>query len=164
LWLAACAVDLFEGPMNKTWITVPGIIVAGHRVASGPSKDYPYSSLERQKPVFKAGGLDLERFFTGTLNVSIAPGTWELVKPQYTFRGVAWTDLHPPEDFSFSACQVCFSGGEYAGWVYYPHPETKIRHFQDPGLIEVITTFITGIGYGSQVVLLLDPEQIAIEE
>jgi len=149
--------------MPDRWQEVPGILVPGHRVASAPSDDYPYGTLERQKQFFKAGGMDLDAFHTGTLNISIAPTRWAMQKPALTLRAVAWTDLHPPEDFSFSACRVCFDGGEYAGWVYYPHPETKIRHFQDPGLIEVITTFIAGIGYGSQVVLLLDPEQIAIE-
>ena len=150
--------------MDKEWITIPGIVVAGHRVASGPSQDYPYSSLERQKPFFKAGGLDLDRFFLGTLNVSIAPKRWEMLRPEYTFRGVAWTDLHPPEDFSFSACRVRFEGREYEGWVYYPHPETKIRNFQNPSLVEVIAGKIPGIGYGSRLELDLKTGEIRIDE
>jgi hypothetical protein len=87
-----------------------------------------------------------------------------MVKPEYTFPLVAWTDLHPPETFSFSPCKVRFEGREYAGMVYYPHPETKIRHFQDPSMIEVLTEHIPGIGYGSQVELMVDPEQIKICE
>ena len=58
---------------------VGGVIVAGYRVASGPSKDYPYGTLEKQIPLFKQRGLDLERFHPGTLNVSIAPATFEMV-------------------------------------------------------------------------------------
>lgn len=144
------------------WIVVKGIIVAGHRVASQPSQDYPYAALEKQKPYFRERGLDLDRFFLGTLNVSIAPLVFEMVKPEYTFPLVAWTDLHPPETFSFSPCKVRSDGREYAGMIYYPHPETKIRHFQNPSLVEVLSERIPGIGVGSQVELLLDPEQIRI--
>jgi len=149
--------------MQKEFILVSGIVVQGHRVASGPSKEYPYGSLERQKPFFKAGGLDLEHFFSGTLNVSIAPLRFEMVRPAYTFRQIAWTDLHPPEDFSFSHCRVRFQGKEYKGYTYYPHHETKVRHFQDPCLVEVITEKIPGIGYGAQLELALDPAAIRIQ-
>jgi hypothetical protein len=37
----------------------------------------------------KEGGLDLERFYRGTLNVSITPAAYEMIKPAYTFRQVA---------------------------------------------------------------------------
>jgi hypothetical protein len=148
--------------MQNDLIHVSGIVVEGHRVASGPSKEYPYGSLERQKPFFKAGGLDLERFFPGTLNISIAPLRFEMVKPAYTFRQITWTDLHPPEDFSFSPCRVRYRGSEHEGYVYYPHPETKIRHFQNPSLIEVITDKIPGIVYGARLELALDPAEIRI--
>jgi hypothetical protein len=148
--------------MQKDLIHVSGTVVEGYRVASGPSKNYPYSSLERQKPFFKAGGLDLERFFLGTLNVSIAPLRFEMVRPAYTFLQIAWTDLHPPEDFSFSPCRVRFQGKEYESYIYYPHPGTKIRHFQNPSLIEVITEKIPGIEYGAHLELALDPAAIRI--
>lgn len=147
-------------PLN--WILVTGIVVAGHRVASRPSKDYPYAALEKQKPYFRERGLELDRFFLGTLNISIAPLTFDMVAPEYTFPLVAWTDLHPPETFSFSPCKVRFDGREYKGMVYYPHPDTKIRHFQAPSLIEVLAEQIPGIGYGSRVELVLNSEQIRI--
>ena len=85
-----------------------GILVQGYQVASRPSKDYPYSALEKQKPYFKALGLDLYGFFTGTLNISIAPLSFEMTAPEFTFPLVEWTDLHPPETFSFSRCNVIF--------------------------------------------------------
>jgi hypothetical protein len=148
--------------IQKGILLVSGIVVEGHRVASGPSKEYPYGSLERQKPFFKAQGLDLDRFFPGTLNVSIAPLLFEMVRPAYTFRQIAWTNLHPPEDFSFSPCRVNYQSKEYEGYIYYPHPETKIRHFQNSSLIEVITEEIPGVGYGTQLELALDPAMIRI--
>jgi hypothetical protein len=58
--------------------------------------------------------------------------------PALTFPLVEWTDLHPPETFSFSPCSVEFEGQEYQAYVYYPHPETKERHFQEPTMIEVL--------------------------
>jgi hypothetical protein len=148
--------------MQKDIIFVFGTVVEGHRVASGSSKQYPYGSLEQQKPFFKARGLDIDRFYLGTLNVSIAPLRFEMVRPAYTFRQIAWTDLHPPEDFSFSPCRVRFQGREYEGYVYYPHPETKIRHFQNPSLVEVITEKIPGIEYGTRIELALDPAAIRV--
>ncbi len=55
---------------------------------------------------FKPRGLD--GYFNGTLNIDIRPYTFKLFKPEYTFLNVEWTDLHPPEHFSFSRCKVIF--------------------------------------------------------
>jgi hypothetical protein len=141
---------------------ISGVIIKGYRVASGPSKDYPYGSLEKQIPLFKELGLNLEQFYYGTLNVSIAPASFEMVAPAYTFRQVAWTTLHPPEDFSFSACSVRFKGKEFPGYVYFPHPETKKRHFESASLLEIISMYIEGMNYGEKVELKLNPDEIRI--
>ena len=145
--------------MNKL---LHGILMRGHQVASRPSKEYPYSSLEKQKPFFKALGLDLQEYFNGTLNISIAPFVFEMTHPAFTFELVEWTDLHPPETFSFSRCKVIFKGVEYAGWVYYPHPETKKTHFQNPSLIEVITYQITEIQYGDTLDVEVNTDEILV--
>lgn len=139
-----------------------GTLVRGHQVASRPSKDYPYSSLEKQKPFFKRLGLDLYQYFNGTLNISIAPLTFEMVQPEFTFELVEWTDLHPPETFSFSRCKVIFNRKEYPGWVYYPHPETKKNHFQDASLIEVIAAQIPDIQYGDSLAVELNLDEIKL--
>ncbi|HXF85293.1 MAG TPA: hypothetical protein VNK49_07885 [Anaerolineales bacterium] len=144
------------------WVRVHGRIVQGYRVASGPSKDYPYGTLEKQRPLFAARGLDLSRYFNGTLNIDIRPYVFRFLKPEFTFWSVAWTDLHPPEHFSFSRCRVVYRNIEYDGWVYYPHPETKLRHFQNPSLLEVIALPIPGIGYGDEVDVFLNLEEIEV--
>lgn len=149
--------------MSK-WIRIHGVIVQGYRVASGPSKDYPYGALDRQRPLFKAGGLDLDPYFNGSLNIDIRPHEFAMVNPEFTFRHVEWTDMHPPEHFSFSHCKVIFKDVEYDGWVYYPHPETKLRHFQNPSLLEVIAMRISDIHYGDEVDVLLNSEEIALKE
>ena len=87
-----------------------------------------------------------------------------MLKPEFTFRGVEWTDLHPPEDFSFSRCRVIFKDVEYDGWVYYPHPETKLRNFQNPSLLEVIARAISGIRYGDELGVWVNGEEVAVVE
>ena len=136
------------------------MLVEGYRVASGPSKDYPYGALDRQRPIFKERGLDLSGYFNGTLNIDIRPYEFKMRNPEFTFRNVEWTDLHPPEHFSFSHCRVSFGGAENDGWVYYPHPETKKRNFQNPSLLEVVAFPILGIRYGDKLEVQVNPERI----
>lgn len=146
------------------WLSVHGVVVQGYRVASGPSKEYPYGALERQRPFFKAGGLDLEEYFNGSLNVDIRPFEFAMVKPEFTFWHVEWTDLHPPEHFSFSRCKVIFRDVDYDGWVYYPHPETKLRHFQNPSLLEAIARKIPDIQYGDELDVIVNSEEITLKK
>jgi hypothetical protein len=145
------------------WIRINGILAQGYRVASGPSADYPYGALDRQRPIFKARGFDLDGYFNGTLNVDIRPHTFRMEKPEHTFRSIEWTDLHPPEHFSFSRCKVIYQDVEYDGWVYYPHPETKKRNFQNPSLVEVIASPIPEIRYGDELQVLLNPDEISVD-
>ena len=152
-----------SAPMSPNWVLLSGILVQGHQVASRPSREYPYSSLEKQKPFFKKLGLDLYEYFNGTLNISITPVEFEMSAPEITFELVEWTDLHPPETFSFSRCKVRFDGKGYKGWVYYPHPETKKTHFQNPSLIEVITYEIPHIQYGDAIEVEINPREITIK-
>ena len=144
------------------WTPVHGIIAQGYRVASAHSKDYTYGALDRQRPIFKSLGLDLDEYFNGTLNIDIRPNTFEMKSPEFTFHAVEWTDLHPAEHFSFSRCKVLYAAIDYDGWVYYPHPETKLRHFQNPSLLEVIARPIPQINYGDTVDVLLNPGEIAV--
>ena len=76
------------------WIRVKGILVEGYRVASGPSKDYPYGALDRQRPIFASRGLDLGGYFNGSLNIDISPCQFKLIHPEFTFHHVEWTGAH----------------------------------------------------------------------
>jgi hypothetical protein len=148
--------------VDELWQAVDGVIVPGHRVASQKSEYYPRGTIEMQTPFFRDLGLDLAPYHSATLNVSIAPLTFAMQHPQYTFHNVHWTDAHPPEHFSFSPCRVTFQGQMHTGWIYYPHPETKERHFQNPSLVEVISEFIPGIGYGDGIRLEVRADQVEI--
>ena len=143
---------------------ISGILKSGHRVASGMADNSPYEkgTLEMQLPFFKALGLDISKFYLGTLNIDIAPHTFEVVKPQYTFRKVKWHRDYPTEDFSFSPCELIFRDVTYEGLVYYPHPETKIGHFQDPSIIEAIALPLPNIHYGDRIAIALNPSEITI--
>jgi hypothetical protein len=149
---------------SAAWLAVPGRVVRGHRVASGlaPDSPYPRGTIEMQLPFFRALGLDLTPYFPATLNVSIAPLTFQMLAPEHTFRYVAWTDRHPPEHFSFSCCRVHFNEQCYAGWVYYPHPETKQRHFQNPSLLEILAPHISDLSYGDRLSVTVNLREIAI--
>jgi len=143
-------------------IRIPGTLTQGHQVASKPSNEYPYGTVEKQKPFFKQLGLDLSNCFNGTLNISIAPLGFEIIAAQYTFDLVKWTDLHPPETFSFSRCKVIFDSIKYSGWVYYPHPETKKTHFQNPSVLEVIAEKIPEIKYEDKLEIELNQIEIRL--
>ena len=148
--------------MDTKWFTIMGIVVKGHQVASRPSDVYPYGTIEKQKPFFKALGLDLDYFYNGTLNISISPNTFEMTSPEFKLEGVKWTNLNPPETFSFSRCILIHEGVRYASWVYYPHSETKIRHFNNPAVIEILAQHIPDIQYGDKVEIELNGDEIQI--
>ncbi len=149
----------------QRWHGVEGIIKRGHQVASGMAKDNPYpkGTIEMQTPFFQKLGFDLSNFFPGTLNISISPKTFTIQQPECTFKSVQWHPKYPAEDFSFSACRVIFQELAYTGLIYYPHPETKIGHFQDPAIVEVLVSFfIPQIHYGDRVILEVNPGEILI--
>jgi hypothetical protein len=87
------------------------------------------------------------------VNVYIAPVEFALVKPAYTFPDLRWIEGFDRETFSFCHCDIEFQNQSYAGWIYYPHPETKIGHHQPPTLVEVVALRIVGLGYGDRVSL-----------
>ena len=151
---------------DHQWQRIPGHIAPGHGVASGCGGDdrFPEGTLALQWPHFEQRGLDLSPFHRATINISIAPRTYTTRKARLTLRTVEWTDLFPPEDFSFFDCRLVPSPDHQPvpGLVYYPHPETKPDHFQDPSIIEILVPWINGIQYHSPVHLDLDPAQIEV--
>lgn len=143
---------------------IDGIVQAGYGVASGTtdSSPYPKGTIEMQIPFFQALGLDLTPYFPGTLNINISPKRFEIRSAPYTFRKVHWAEGFAPEDFSFVPCQVIYQNQSFDSLIYYPHPETKIGHFQNSSVIEVIAPQILDLSYGDRVILGIDPEQIRI--
>jgi len=145
-------------------ISLTGTVKPGHQVASGQAVDSPYEkgTLEMQLPYFRDLGVDLSNFYLGTINISIAPRTFKLTAPKYTFPQVKWHRDYPAETFSFATAIVIHQTNSYSGWVYYPHPETKIGHFQDDSILEIIAPKIADLHYGDRLTLKLDSQEIRV--
>ena len=56
----------------------------------------------------------------------------------------------------------CVTQATYDGLVYYPHPDTKIGHFHDRSTLEILAPFISGIRYGVEVKLDINPDEITV--
>lgn len=145
-------------------VTISGTVVSGHRVASGQSASSPYpkGTIEMQTPHFLPLGVDLSVFYPGTLNVSIAPYTFELL-PAQTLPSVKWSPHHDAESFSFISISLIWQQSTYSGLVYYPRPETKINHFQDPSVLELLLPKVKGIAYGKKVTLSASSTELIIK-
>ncbi len=146
-------------------VTVRGVVMAGHRVASGLAENSPYPSgtIEMQSPHFLALGVNLSPFYSGTLNVSIAPHCFDLA-PRRTLLQVKWSPDHAAESFSFVSIRLCWRQQSYSGLIYYPHPETKINHFQDPSVLELLLPAVASITNGSSVILTASASELIIKE
>ncbi|MDO6459344.1 hypothetical protein Q4485_01395 [Granulosicoccaceae sp. 1_MG-2023] len=146
--------------------SLPAVVVRGHRIASGQASDNPYpaGSLEMQTPFFLAGGLDLSVYHRATINLSIKPIRFAIAQADFVFRDVRWAENFPAEDFLFAGCRVGYQGQIHEGMIYYPDPATKIGHFQDPSTVEVLTQFLPGLTYGSELTLILDTRKISLSE
>ena len=144
-------------------VAVSGTVVSGHRVASGQSSNSPYprGTIEMQTPHFLRLGVDLSPFYPGTLNVSIAPYYFEL-KPIKTLWNVKWSPPHEAESFSFVSISLTWQQQTYRGLIYYPRPETKIDHFQDPAVLELLLPKVEGIAYGQAVTLVASSTELII--
>ena len=137
----------------------------GHRVASGLNGNpaFPGGTIRMQMPFFKARGLDLAPYYPGTLNVSIAPLRYEVVRAPCTFEDVKWHPVDPAETFSFfHVNRILPDGSRVAGLVYYPHPETKPKHFQPPDMLELMFPKMDDAAYGSELDLEIDEKEIRL--
>ena len=136
--------------MMPGWIE--GVLQHGHGVASGANSESPYpkGSMSIQSPFFKALGLDLSCYWQGTINLSFKPLEIVLRNPDYIFENMYWTDLHPPETFSFWNIKIrSFDDHDIDGLIYYPHPETKSRHWQSSSVLEILAPRMANLGEGS---------------
>jgi hypothetical protein len=133
----------------------------GHGVASGRSSasPYPAGTIALQSPLFAARGIDLSPYYPGTLNLGFDDTRWQLSRPDARVEQLHWTDRHPPETFSFWSVALRWQGQAepVAGLIYWPHPETKRAHHQDPDRLEVLAPWISGIASAQVLELGVDP-------
>jgi hypothetical protein len=158
--------DLFEAGANSPHLQeIKAVVVQGYQVASGRNGDprFPGGTLNLQAPHFRTRGLDLDAYYRGTVNVSVAPLRYEVVQPRFTFRSVKWHLTAPSEDFSFFDVGVMRRGDAEItrGLIYYPHPETKPEHHQRADVIELLLPFLPNLSYGAELRLYVPAAQIA---
>lgn len=152
-------------------VVFSGTVTRGTQLASGgavgrPNAPFPDSTLSLQQPYFRERGIELDALVPhrvlGTVNVEV-PYTLTLNRAGFTVPLLDWTqklDLPAriaPETFSFAPCVLIFEGREYAGFIYYPHPETKPDtngHRYD--VIEVIAPRIEGLAYDMPIAVRCD--------
>jgi hypothetical protein len=110
-------------------------------------------------PHFQARGVDLSLFFVGTINVDLAPRAFQVIGGT-RLENINWTDLIPPETFSFVPAEIEVGGKLYRAMVYYPHPETKVENFQSPTVLEFLAEPVPDLAYGDEVWILLDDSDV----
>lgn len=142
---------------------VAGVVAPGHGIASGKTKDprFPHGTIHPQIPHFAQRGLRLEHCFPGTLNVDISPYTFSLEKPSYTFRNVNW---HPQFTEHFSFCHVAVATAKTIteGYLYYPHPETKIEFIDRPTQLQILAPKIPNLQYDTPVTIYFNKSEFRV--
>ncbi|MEA5423199.1 hypothetical protein [Synechococcus sp. CCY9202] len=159
-------------PDPLSWHRV--ILRRGYGVASGQGtgSPYPAGTIATQAPLFAEHGIDLSPFHPGTLNLDVTPGEWRLQKPDAQVEHLRWSELHQPETFSFWWGQLRLPAAPSGAaphaaepltcLVYHPHPETKQRHGQQPGVLEVLAPWIEGLAPETTMELGLDPRRCRV--
>jgi hypothetical protein len=149
--------------MTMSWTEFDARVVRGHQVASGRGGDarFPGGTLGMQTPHFAERGLDLSVFFKGTINVSISPLKYHVLKAKHTFPGVKWHPVAPEETFSFFDVRLIQDGKQpLAGLIYYPHPETKPEHFQQPDVLELLFPYVEGLALATTLRIAVASDQM----
>ena len=143
---------------------IRGKINRGHGVASGKAGDlrYPEGTLKMQFPYFKERGLDLSPYFLGTINIEIAPFTFQIKNPKLFMEQINWSDHIPPENFFFFDLKLIHKGKTYEGLIYMPDPATKVEHEQKNSILELILPKIPGLDYDDYLEIEVPEDQLLI--
>jgi len=151
-------------------LSVKTKLVKGFQIASGTSETdnrFPGGSIRMQEPFFKEQGLDLQDYFDGqmfygTMNLSFAPQTVRILKPEYFMDTIKWTDHLTPENFFLSPAKISVRGTEYKAMIYIPDPATKPDHFNPPTMVDVLSVKIDGLALGDEALLTYNENAIEL--
>lgn len=151
-------------------VRADGIVVQGHRVASGACGDprFPAGTIAAQLPYLEQLVPDFAAYLRGpahpgTINVRFEGRRVRLLGADHHLRGIAWTDAFPPEDFFLARCTLTHGGVRHPAYVYRPDPRTKPDHHQPADVVELLSRFIPGLAYGDPVSLACPAATLAIE-
>lgn len=145
-------------------IEIDFTVIKGYGVASGKSKDSPFEkgTIELQKPFFNALGLNLSLMFNGTINGKFDYQSVQLIRSDFQFDNIQWTNGFPAESFQFAHCILNFKDNHYNAFIYQPIKATKIGHLQPENVIEFIAPPITNLHYGDIVTLIISSDYLRI--
>ena len=145
-------------------LEISGLVEPGHGAASGksPRAKHPRGTLAMQYRYLLERGVDLGAFYTGTLNVSIAPATYVIHRPWKRVDNVKWAETVSSENFLLARCCVGNSERTVCGLLYQPDPTTKTEHFDNPSHLQIIAPFLPNAGYGSHVSVYLVSAEVGI--
>lgn len=138
-----------------------GIVMQGTGIASGTRGCQDMGgTINQQKPFFEASGFSFDGLHMGTINVSVDPYEYEIIKPVHQLKDCKWHQDWPTETFSLFDCTIRYKNNAYKGYVYYPHPETKSTTFFGHSMLEVLTVPINGIQYEDEIEICVPEEQM----
>jgi hypothetical protein len=123
---------------------------------------YPEGTINLQKPRFKELGLDIDHCYSGTINLSIAPNTFEIIKPEFFLKEIIWKEGRKPENFLICRCIIVHGPKLSDGFVYYPDPSTKVASPDNPNHLQLLAPYIEGLSYGARLSVLLRSREIRI--
>ena len=69
---------------------------------------------------------------------------------------VKWINNFPCEDFRFAKCIIHSEIESFPAYVYQPAISTKIGHFQDKNVLEIISVKIKELKYGDKYTLEIE--------
>lgn len=147
---------------NDNMAVISCIVKEGHRIASGlnllPKSEPVNETIRKQKPFFTGVIPGIEDVFNGTINLDIAPGEFEILRPDYEVT-CEWERGYE-ETFWFVGGRLEYADRQHEGWIYYPRPGPLKKHQNNA--FEFLTHLIDGIKYGERVFLTYPREKIRI--
>jgi hypothetical protein len=151
-----------EKGSNGETLILSGTIIRGFQSASGQRhEEKGKGTIGIQKPFFKEAGVErVDSWFEGTLNVSIDPKEFKIIKPDY----IVTAEWQPgtTETFWLVNVEIKYEGALYPAYVYYPCPSVVKAH--PDTLVEVLAEKIEGIKYGEDISLRMPLNHVVITE
>ena len=140
---------------------IEGEISKGHQIASGQSKTGHQglnNTIALQRPFFEKQVSGFSEVFNGTLNISIAPHEFKILKPDHEVT----CEWHPgvTETFWLVAVHIFHKEKSYKGFIYYPLPSQVKSHADTT--IEILAPKIEAAVYGDRVRIEVSPEKIEV--
>lgn len=145
-------------------IFLRGVVVRGLGIAGGsnPSQKFDHTISRQKKFFIEAGVTGIEKMRDATINIDIYPMKMRIDKPDHFVGDCEWWD-GVKESFSFVKCKISLDRNPekvYGALIYYPMP-SEIKSHPD-SIAEVISEDISGLAYGSEVILEVDAGKISV--